>query len=117
MSHEIKKPETLDKIKKNKQDKGNWIKVGMSSCGIAAGAEEVYNTFIEEVTKRNISISIKKCGCMGMCYAEPLVEVNVEGTPEVIYGRVNKETAIKIIEKHVVNKMLINDFIFDLDVK
>lgn len=92
----------------------NWIKVGMSTCGIAAGAEEVYKTLQEEAKKKNLSIEIKKCGCLGMCYAEPLVEVHVEGVPQVIYGKVNKDIAIKILEKHVGTKMLVNDYIFDL---
>jgi len=52
-----------------------------------------------------------------MCSVEPLVEVKVEGLPSVIYGRVNREIAIKIIEEHVVSKMLVNDNIFDLTLK
>ena len=52
-----------------------------------------------------------------MCFAEPLVEVSVEGAPTVVYGRVNKEIAVKIMEKHVVGKMLVNDYIFDLGIK
>jgi (2Fe-2S) ferredoxin len=49
-----------------------------------------------------------------MCYAEPLVEVNVEGLPPVIYGMVNKDVATKILEKHVISKMLVNDYIFEV---
>ena len=111
-------PEKLEKLhQQHKAASKNWVKVGMSSCGIAAGAEEVYTTFIEEAQKRNIALDVKKCGCLGMCFAEPLVEVSVEGAPTVVYGRVNKEIAVKIMEKHVVGKMLVNDYIFDLGIK
>jgi NADP-reducing hydrogenase subunit HndB len=107
-------PKDLEKMGKAQVEQAkDWIKVGMSSCGIAAGAEDVYNFFVEEAKKRNIQIEIRKCGCIGMCYAEPLVEVNVDGLPTVIYGRVNKDVATKILEKHVTSKMLVNDFIFD----
>lgn len=106
-------PNDLEKLSKASVEEGDWIKVGMSSCGIAAGAEEVYNFFVEEVRKRNLKIEIKKCGCAGSCYAEPLVEVKVEGLPSVVYGRVNKDVAVKIIEKHVISKMLVNDCIFE----
>lgn len=102
------------------RDKGQareYIRVGMSSCGIAAGAEEVFAALVEEAKKRNIQISIEKCGCLGMCFVEPLVEVKVEGLPSVVYGKVNRETAIEIIEKHVVSKALVNDSIFDFKVK
>jgi len=108
-------PADLDKMSKAPYDKPkDWIKVGLSSCGIAAGADEVFNFFVEEVKKRNLQIEIKKCGCAGMCYAEPLVEVNVEGLPSVIYGSVNKDIATKILEKHVISKMLVNDYIFEV---
>jgi len=104
--------EKMSKVLNNKPK--DWIKVGLSSCGIAAGAEDVFNFFVEEVKKRNLQIEIKKCGCAGMCYAEPLVEVSVEGLPSVIYGGVNKDIATKILEKHVISKMLVNDCIFEV---
>jgi len=109
-------PQDLDKI--NNSAKGSapdWIKVGMSTCGIAAGADEVLQTLKDETKKRNVAIDIKKCGCVGMCYAEPLVEVKVDGLPPVTYGRVTKEIAMKIVEKHVCGKMLVNDSIFELE--
>ncbi|MGE5308071.1 MAG: (2Fe-2S) ferredoxin domain-containing protein [Deltaproteobacteria bacterium] len=100
------------------KDRGrDYIRVGMSSCGIAAGAEEVFKELVEEAKKHNIQIAIEKCGCLGMCYAEPLVEVKVDSLPAVIYGRVDREVAAKIMEKHVSGKMLINDHIIDFKVK
>lgn len=108
-------PSDLEKMNQVSVDKPkDWIKVGLSSCGIAAGAEDVFNFFVEEVKKRNLQVEIKKCGCAGACYAEPLVEVNVEGLPAVVYGGVNKEVATKILEKHVISKMLVNDCIFEI---
>ncbi|MEI7905002.1 MAG: (2Fe-2S) ferredoxin domain-containing protein [Candidatus Firestonebacteria bacterium] len=105
--------EELEIIRDRNSGEGkNWIKVGMSTCGIAAGADEVYKTLVEEAKKRNIEVTVKKCGCAGKCYAEPLVEVNVEGAPRVTYGKVTKEVALSILEKHVRNKKLVNDYIF-----
>jgi len=111
-------PQDIDTIAgQAKQRAAEYIKVGMSSCGIAAGAEDVFKALVEEARKRNIQIDVRKCGCLGMCSVEPLVEVKVEGLPAVIYGRVNRETAVKIIEEHVVAKTLVNDCIFDLTLK
>ena len=105
----------LNQIKRDAlKDKGDWIKVGMSTCGNAAGAEEVYHTLLEEKTKRNLDIKIQKCGCAGMCFAEPLVEVSVKGVPCVVYGKVDIPTAMKIIDKHVVGKFLLNDHVFEI---
>ena len=49
------------------------IRVGTSSCGLAAGAGDVMEFF-----KANTDISIEGVGCIGHCYAEPLVEVVTE---------------------------------------
>lgn len=92
----------------------NWIKVGFSSCGIAAGAQEIFDVLCEEARKHNADIEIKKCGCVGLCSAEPIVEVFVKGLPQVFYGKVDRQTAVKIIEKHVCGRLLVNDHIMDI---
>ncbi|MEI6437808.1 MAG: (2Fe-2S) ferredoxin domain-containing protein [Candidatus Omnitrophota bacterium] len=92
----------------------NWIRVGYSTCGVAAGADVVYKVLAEEVAARGLSVEVKKCGCVGLCSAEPLVEVNVEGAPHVFYGKVNKEVAHKIMEEHVCQKKLVENHIFEM---
>lgn len=108
----------LDRIKEAHRDNGdNWIKVGMSTCGIAAGADKVYEAFVDEIKKRKLDIKIKKCGCQGMCYSEPSVEVRVKGLPSVIYGRVDREGVNKILDKHVCGNLLVKDAIYELRTK
>jgi NADP-reducing hydrogenase subunit HndB len=110
--------EELDRMNAGlKKDEKNWIKVGMSTCGIAAGADVVFKTFVEEAKKRNLSLRIRQCGCAGMCSAEPLVEVCVDGMPTVTYGRVDADIAVKILEKHVCGGMLVKDHIYDMNIK
>jgi len=105
-------PAKLDEMNKSSKNKtSEWIKVGMSTCGIAAGADIVLETLSAEKKKHNLGITVGMCGCAGSCFAEPLVEVKVEGMPTVIYGRVDKDTAIKIIEKHVIGGILLDDHI------
>jgi len=110
----ISKNDLLNIKQKYSSGEKNWIKVGFSSCGIAAGAQEVFDTLCEAVRKHNADVEIRKCGCVGLCSAEPLVEVQVKNMPRVFYGKVDKDTAIKIIEKHVCAKMLVNDRVYDM---
>ncbi len=79
-------------------EKSNYIKVGMSSCGLAAGAEAVYNALKNYVKEKNLPVKIEKTGCLGICYAEPLIEVKVDEKPSVLYKNVNKDLAIRILE-------------------
>jgi NADP-reducing hydrogenase subunit HndB len=85
----------------------------MSACGLAAGAEEVFQALVEEVKKRNLPVEVTKSGCAGMCYAEPMVEVKMEGLPTVTYGKVNREIALEILERHIMGKTLLDDHIFE----
>jgi NADH-quinone oxidoreductase subunit F len=50
------------------------IKIGMGSCGLAAGAAQVFDFFRKNIQE----IDIIGVGCIGHCYAEPLIEVETE---------------------------------------
>jgi (2Fe-2S) ferredoxin len=92
----------------------NWIRVGYSTCGVAAGAREVFDVLVEEIRARNMDITVKKCGCVGLCSAEPLVEVNIDGVPRVFYGKVNKDIAHRIMDEHVCQKKLVENHIYEI---
>ena len=51
------------------------IRVGLATCGVAAGAQRVYEALVDAAACAGVSPSIKRVGCVGMCYNEPLVEV------------------------------------------
>lgn len=93
----------LEHMKKKKPG-AIQIRVGVSSCGIAAGAREVLGCLENEIKQRGLDVELAQCGCAGMCYAEPLVEVCVEGMDPVVYGNVDAGKAVRILEEHVVNK-------------
>lgn len=50
------------------------IKIGTASCGLAAGSGEVLEFFRENVKV----VPVEEVGCVGHCYAEPLVEVEID---------------------------------------
>jgi len=90
------------------------IFVGMSTCGIAAGADKVMDVLQKEIKKRGIlSIEVKQVGCLGLCYCEPNVEVKVPGLPDILYGKVDESLAIRILELHVCDHTIVNENIYD----
>jgi (2Fe-2S) ferredoxin len=102
----------FEAIKANEQGGSkNWIKVGMSTCGIAAGAGKTYRALQEEIEKQGAPVTLRTCGCLGMCHAEPLVEVCIEGLPCVVYCKVDEECAREIVRGHVMGRKLLQDYI------
>jgi NADP-reducing hydrogenase subunit HndC len=88
-------------VKQDNPAAAQYIKVGMSSCGIAAGAVAVFEYFKREVAARCPGIAVRQCGCNGQCHAEPIVEVCASGLPPVLYGHVNLEIAERIVDEHL----------------
>jgi NADH-quinone oxidoreductase subunit F len=77
------------------------IAVGMSSCGIAAGARAVFDAVAKEVAARGLGWSVASTGCIGACHAEPLVEVRPGDGTRHLYGNVDEAKAKRIVEDHL----------------
>ncbi len=88
------------------------VVIGMATCGISAGARPVYNTFIDEVAKRNLTnVKVSRTGCLGMCKLEPIVEVYVPNKEKVTYCHVDSEKAMQIVVNHLVNGNVCTDYL------
>jgi len=87
------------------------IRVAMATCGIASGARAVMNTFIEKIEKEKIPAVVTQGGCMGYCYAEPTVEVKIPGKDPVVFGYVDSNVAIDIIDKYILKGELLDGII------
>lgn len=87
------------------------IKVAMATCGIASGAKEVMEFLIEETAKRGIQTVVTQTGCMGYCYAEPTIEVQIPGKEPVVFGDVDTKKADEIIEKYIKQGELVDGII------
>ncbi|MDF1560684.1 MAG: (2Fe-2S) ferredoxin domain-containing protein [Bacteroidales bacterium] len=87
------------------------VRVAMATCGIASGARPIMDFFVEELDKRGIGAVVTQTGCMGYCYAEPTVEVQLPGQEPVVYGFVDRKRADEIIEKYIRNGELVEGII------
>ena len=72
------------------------LKIGLASCGIAAGGDAVL-----EALKKATDLPIAEVGCIGHCYAEPLVEACLDDGSSVMYGNVKAD------EKSIANILFI----------
>jgi NADH-quinone oxidoreductase subunit F len=90
------------------------IVVGMSTCNVAAGAEEVYE-YLERRVADGLDAGLSITGCFGMCFAEPQVQVIDEGGARFLYSNVNKMRIEKIVEEHVKGGKPVDKWITKLD--
>ncbi len=79
------------------------ILVGMATCGRAAGAEAVVAAINDELSQQNIEAEMTQVGCIGFCYAEPLVDIIKPGRPRICYSNVTPEIVPKLIQDYLVN--------------
>jgi NADP-reducing hydrogenase subunit HndB len=107
---EIRK-KTLDSINIRKDRTGTRVVVGMATCGIAAGARPVLLSIMDEVKKNNLSdVVVAQTGCIGMCRFEPMVEVYKPGEEKVTYVKVTAAKAMRIVNEHVMQGKVIDEY-------
>lgn len=75
------------------------VRVGLASCGVAAGATPVYERLRSFLTRRD-DVHLQRVGCIGLCFHEPLVEVEAEGK-RYLYGELTPEQAEEIVAGHL----------------
>ncbi len=90
------------------------VTVGLGSCGIAAGANKTYDKIKALQETEKLDFILKKTSCVGMCYREPLVEITDE-TGTYLYGEVDADRAVEVIEKHINQQDPIRDYIVFTD--
>jgi NADH-quinone oxidoreductase subunit F len=89
--------------KELKEKDGPKFFVGMATCGRAAGAVETIAALKGTLEERGIDARIVNVGCLGHCYAEPLVIVHNPGFPPICYYDVTPGKA-KLLVKSFLEK-------------
>ena len=103
---------TIGKVSlRNESENNTRIVVGMATCGIAAGARPVMQSFVDEVSKRSLqNVHVTQTGCVGMCRLEPIVEVYEAGKEKVTYVKMTPEKAAKVVNDHIVNGKVVSEY-------
>jgi NADP-reducing hydrogenase subunit HndB len=117
---------TLDELRKLRENKKNEVSkrdtegkdieviIGMGTCGIAAGAKETMDAFLDEIDREGLkNVVIKQTGCMGFCTYEPTVEIKVPGMPDTLYNKVSSDIARRIVHRHIKDKKMVSEFVQD----
>jgi len=78
------------------------ILVGSASCGRSAGSLEIVDTLRHETRKHGVDCHIAEVGCIGLCFAEPMICVSKPSRPSVYYAHMTRGRAAEIIESYLI---------------
>lgn len=83
-----------------------WIRVGTAMCGSASGSSKVLEAIESYVAKHNIEVNVDEVGCLGICYAEPLMDIMLPGESRLFLQNVDAEDVPKLLDSYVLNNQV-----------
>lgn len=78
------------------------IMVGAATCGRAAGGLQVIEAFEKAIAANGVEARVHRVGCIGLCYAEVLVDIIVPGHPRITYANVTPALAETLVKDYLV---------------
>ncbi|MCB5253906.1 MAG: NADH-quinone oxidoreductase subunit NuoF [Candidatus Cloacimonadaceae bacterium] len=75
------------------------VKVGLASCGVAAGAMEVYE-HLKQQLQAGADYQLMRTACIGMCFEEPIVELSGGKLGRISLGKVEPQSILEHIEAY-----------------
>lgn len=110
------KARALQQQEQTASSPGAMIKIGTATCGIAAGAAETLAALLAEIEQKQLNgLDVVQIGCIGLCSLEPLVEVQRNGSPAVVYTRVTPERMLRILDEHVLGGSVVQEFAYEIE--
>jgi len=84
------------------------IKVNLGTCSLVVGAQETLEAIRASVQAGELDADVMATGCIGLCFAEPLVEVTKPDCPPVLYEQVTAERVPALV-KSIASGALANE--------
>ena len=79
------------------------ILVGTATCGRASGAMAVLEVINQELSRLKKEVTVTQVGCIGLCYAEPIVAIIKPNRPGISYSGVTPEIIPQLLEDYLIN--------------
>ncbi len=105
MIQKLKQKISRSKLEWEKVYSGDKLRifVGAATCGRSAGALNSLDVIKSELKNNNINFDVTEVGCIGTCYAEPLIYVSKPEEPVVCFENVDTKVAKKIVDEYIIN--------------
>ena len=112
---DLKKIKEEYKAKRTLREEAQRVRVTvhMGTCGLAAGAREIMNTIMDELSKADVTdVAVTTSGCAGLCSREPMITVEVVNQPPVKYVDLNEKKTRRIVKEHIIGGNVVEDLAF-----
>ncbi len=74
------------------------IYLGMGTCGLGAGAGKTLKAVRAWLDAGKVDADIIEVGCIGLCSAEPIMDIQLPGRPRVSFTKVTEQEAPNLLE-------------------
>lgn len=74
------------------------IFVGAGTCGLGAGAGKTLLRIKEYLSQHQIDAEVIEVGCIGLCSAEPLVDIQLPGFNRISYQNITENKVAEILD-------------------
>jgi len=81
-------------------DKQGEIRIGLGSCCIASGSQEIMTELKRILTGTRIRADVRQVGCVGICHQVPVMEIRKSGAVAAYYTHVRREDVKDIVLTH-----------------
>mgnify|MGYP000989377775 CR=1 FL=1 len=100
-------PQRQQRLAELRRDRVNRpvIYVGAGTCGLGAGAQETLTAIHEYLDKNEIKADVVKVGCIGLCSAEPLVDIQLPGRTRVSFKHITGAKVVSLLSSVLTGKM------------
>ena len=75
------------------------IYVGAGTCGLGAGAAKTLTAIRRYVDAHSLDVDVVEVGCIGLCAAEPLVDVQLPGRTRLCFQAVTEKYVGDLLDK------------------
>ena len=75
-----------------------FIRIGTAMCGVAVGANAVVAEVKKVVDIKNIDATVSEVGCIGICFAEPILDIKIPNGTRLLYANVSAADVSNIID-------------------
>ncbi len=76
------------------------IRIGLGSCCVASGSEEVRLELDRILAETKINVNVKQVGCVGVCNQVPIMEIIKPGQEPAYYAKIKPEDVKEVILSH-----------------